>query len=170
MYFKLLLISALFSFSAFADLYDISVKDLKGKPVSLSKYKGKVLLIVNTASKCGYTPQFGELEKLNKMYKDKNFAVLGFPSNDFKQEDLEGGEIAKFCRLSYGVTFDMFAKSSVNGENRNPVYKYLLKDSSDIKWNFEKLLVSKEGKMIKRFPSKVSPLDKELTSAIEAAI
>ncbi|RXJ90904.1 glutathione peroxidase [Arcobacter sp. CECT 8983] len=145
-------------------IYDLKVKDIKGEEVSLSKYKGKVLLIVNIASKCGFTSQYEGLENLYQKYKDKDFMILGFPSNQFaNQEPGTNKEIEDFCRLTFGVDFDMFAKIDVNGENEDPLYTYLKKEASgilgteSIKWNFTKFLVDKNGKVIDRFGSATTP-------------
>jgi glutathione peroxidase len=178
------LISALFilalSSSVFAadSFYSLTPNAIDGKPQSLSLYKGKVLLVVNTASKCGFTPQYKGLEALYKKYKDKGFVVLGFPSNDFnQQEPAKNAEIRKFCELHYGVDFPLFAKNPVGGpENRTevqPVYQWLLANgpsSEPIGWNFEKFLISKDGKILGRYKSKVTPDDPTLTGAIEAAL
>jgi len=149
-------------------IYDFSVKDIEGKDVSLSKYKDKVLLIVNVASKCGFTSQYEGLEELYQKHKDKEFMILGFPSNQFGgQEPGTNKEIAEFCRLTYGVDFDMFGKIDVNGENEDPLYSYLKKEASGIlgteaiKWNFTKFLVDKNGKVIDRFGSSTKPKDIE---------
>ncbi|XPV70643.1 MAG: glutathione peroxidase [Halarcobacter sp.] len=149
-------------------IYDFKVKNIDGQEISLEKYKGKVLLIVNVASKCGFTPQYEGLEKLYKKYKDKEFMILGFPSNQFSnQEPGTNKEIKQFCSLTYGVDFDMFAKVDVNGENEIPLYTYLKKEASgvlgteSIKWNFTKFLVDKNGKVIDRFGSITEPKDIE---------
>ncbi len=145
-------------------IYDFSVKDIEGKEVSMSKYEGKVLLIVNVASECGFTPQYEGLEKLYQTYKDRGLRVLGFPSNQFgKQEPKSDKEIFFFCQGTYDVTFDMFSKVDVNGENAIPLYKYLKKQQSgilwteSIKWNFTKFLVDKDGRVIKRYASSTKP-------------
>jgi len=149
-------------------IYDYNVKDIKDNEISMSKYKNKVLLIVNVASKCGFTGQYEGLENLYKKYKDEDFMVLGFPSNQFSnQEPGSNKEIQEFCRLTYGVEFDMFAKVDVNGENEIPLYTYLKKEASgilgteSIKWNFTKFLVDKDGKVIDRFASTTKPEDIE---------
>ncbi|MBU3013961.1 glutathione peroxidase [Poseidonibacter lekithochrous] len=149
-------------------IYDYNVKDIKDNEISMSKYKNKVLLIVNVASKCGFTGQYEGLENLYKKYKDEDFMVLGFPSNQFSnQEPGSNKEIQEFCRLTYGVEFDMFAKVDVNGENEIPLYTYLKKEASgilgteSIKWNFTKFLVDKDGKVIDRFGSTTKPEDIE---------
>ncbi|MBK5253978.1 MAG: glutathione peroxidase [Peptostreptococcaceae bacterium] len=149
---------------------DLEVTQMNGDTVKLSSFEGKVLLIVNTASKCGFTPQFEGLEELYKKYEDKGLMILGFPCNQFKNQDPgDNKEILEFCQLNYGVTFPMFQKIEVNGENRHPLYQYLIennlsKNSSDIKWNFEKFLVDKNGEIIKRYPSLKKPkaIDKDI--------
>jgi glutathione peroxidase len=155
--------------------YDFNVTGLDGRPTSLEKFKGNVALFVNTASECGYTPQYEGLEKLYLEFKDKGFVVLGFPSNDFGgQEPGTNEEIKSFCSTRYNVTFPMFAKSKVKGSEKIDVYQHLISDASDtseeIKWNFEKFLVDKSGKVIKRFPSRVAPDSSELREAILALL
>lgn len=147
-------------------IYDFKVETIEGKQISLDKYKNKVLLIVNVASKCGFTPQYEGLEKLFKELKDEEFMILGFPSNQFSnQEPGTNQEIQEFCRLTYGVNFDMFAKVDVNGENEIPLYTYLKKEASgflgtsSIKWNFTKFLVNKQGKVVDRYGSTTKPKD-----------
>ena len=156
-------------------IYDIKVKDIDGKDVSMADYKGKVLLIVNVASKCGYTPQYKGLQADYEKYKDKGFVVLGFPCNQFnKQEPGSNEEIKQFCTSKYFVTFPMFDKIEVNGANRHPLYALLAgKDSpfaGNITWNFNKFLIGKDGKILKRFDSKITPESAELTGAVEAAL
>ena len=156
-------------------IYDIKVKDIDGKEVSMADYKGKVLLIVNVASKCGYTPQYKGLQADYEKYKDKGFVVLGFPCNQFNnQEPGTDAEIKQFCASKYFVTFPMFDKIEVNGANRNPLYVLLAgKDSpfpGNITWNFNKFLIGKDGKILKRFDSKITPESSELTQAVEAAL
>ncbi len=152
-------------------IYDFSVKDIDGQEVLMSKYKGKVLLIVNVASKCKFTPQYEGLQKLFDTYKKDNFMILGFPSNQFnEQEPASNNEIKFFCTSTYKVDFDMFAKIDVNGENTSALYKYLKKEATgflwteSIKWNFTKFLVDKNGKVIKRYGSTTTP--KEIESDI----
>ena len=156
-------------------LYDIKLKDIDGKDTTLAAYKGKAVLIVNVASKCGYTKQYSGLEATYQKYKDQGFAILGFPCNQFNgQEPGTNEEIKQFCSSKYGVTFPLFDKLEVNGANRHPLYVALAgKDSpfpGDIKWNFNKFLVGKDGKILKRFDSGVKPDSEELTKAIEAAL
>ncbi len=149
-------------------IYDYNVKDINENDVSMSKYENKVLLIVNVASKCGFTSQYEGLENLYKKYKNEDFMILGFPSNQFSnQEPGSNKEILEFCRLTYGVEFDMFAKIDVNGKNEIPLYTHLKKEapgilgSESIKWNFTKFLVSKDGEVISRFGSTTKPKDIE---------
>ncbi len=149
-------------------IYDFTVKNIDGKDVSLSKYKGKVLLIVNVASKCGFTPQYEGLEKLYDKYKNDDFMILGFPSNQFSnQEPGSNKDIKEFCQLTYGVSFDMFAKVDVNGENEIPLYKHLKSEASgvlgtkSIKWNFTKFLIDPYGKVIDRYGSITKPKEIE---------
>jgi glutathione peroxidase len=143
--------------------YDFSAKKINGQEVSMTEYNGKVLLIVNTASKCGFTPQFKELEELYKDYKDQGFEILGFPCNQFMNQDPAGnGEINSFCQLNYGVTFTMFEKIDVNGKDAHPIYKFLRSQekgllSDGVKWNFTKFLVDSEGKVIRRYAPTTSP-------------
>ncbi|MCE5304301.1 MAG: glutathione peroxidase [Chloroherpetonaceae bacterium] len=142
-------------------IYDFQVETIDGKKQNLEVYKGEVLLIVNTASKCGYTPQYEGLEKLYSDYKDKGFAVLGFPCNQFKgQEPGTNKEIEEFCKLNYDVQFPLFSKIDVNGENAHPLYQYLKansQDNADIRWNFTKFLIDKNGNIIKRYEPAVTP-------------
>lgn len=158
-----------------ASLYEIPVRDIEGQSTSLAPYKGKAILIVNVASKCGYTPQYKDLEALYQNYKDKGLVVVGFPCNQFGgQEPGTSAEIKQFCSLTYGVTFPMFEKIEVNGENRHPLYTALSGDTSPfpgkIGWNFTKFLVDRNGKIIQRFDSKVKPNSPELTGAVDAAL
>ena len=146
------------------DIYDFTVKTITGKEKSMSAYKGKVLLIVNVASKCGFTPQYKGLEELYERYHDRGLEVLGFPCNQFhEQEPEEEKAIQEFCRLNFGVKFDMFAKIDVNGDDAHPLYKFLKKEQSgflgteSIKWNFTKFLVDREGNVLERFGSTTEP-------------
>jgi glutathione peroxidase len=141
-------------------------------PQDLCQYKGKVLLVVNTASYCGFTPQYEGLEKLYAQYAPKGLVVLGFPSGDFgNQEKSNNKDIAEFCFNTYGVKFPMFAKSSVRGDKANPLFAELAKATSQPpKWNFHKYLVDRQGRVVKSFPSQVEPLDARLTKEIEAAL
>lgn len=151
-----------------------TVKSIDGKAVKLSKYQGKVILIVNVASRCGFTPQYKELQKLHKTYGDKGLAILGFPCNQFgRQEPGTEAQIKKFCESKYGVEFDMFAKVDVKGSKQCDLYSYLTKNSKktgDVRWNFEKFLIGKDGKIIDRFSSRVAPNSKKLINAVETAL
>jgi glutathione peroxidase len=156
-------------------LYDIKLKDIDGKDTTLAAYKGKAVLIVNVASKCGYTKQYAGLETTYQKFKDKGFVVLGFPCNQFGgQEPGSNEEIKQFCSSKFNVTFPLFDKIDVNGVGRHPLYIALAgKDSpfpGDIKWNFNKFLISKEGKILSRYDSKVTPESEQLTKDIEAAL
>ena len=153
-------------------VYDFSVETLDGRPAPLADYRGKVLLIVNTASKCGFTPQYEGLEALHRKYVDQGFEVLGFPCNQFgAQEPGNAEEIQSFCSLTYDVTFPMFAKIDVNGPKTHPLYEYLkhekkgLLGSEGVKWNFTKFLVGKDGEVAQRFAPQTTP--KDIESAIE---
>ena len=154
-----------------------TMNDIDGKPVDLATYKGKVILMVNTASQCGYTPQYQELQELYKKHKDAGLVILGFPANNFgEQEPGTNDEIKGFCTKTYGVTFPMFAKVSVKGDDQCPLYKFLTSSDSnpkfagDIKWNFEKFLIGRDGQVVNRFNSKVKPSGEELTKAVEAEL
>ncbi|MDQ0208332.1 glutathione peroxidase [Alkalicoccobacillus murimartini] len=149
-------------------VYDFTVKSSKGEEIPLSKYEGKALLIVNTATKCGFAPQFDGLEKLHQEYADRGFEVLGFPCNQFmNQEPVEDDEMENVCKVNFGVSFPLFAKVDVNGGNAHPLYQYLKKEKkgtigSDVKWNFTKFLVNQHGEVIERFapttkPEKIEP-------------
>ena len=156
-------------------IYDIPVKDINGTDTTLSAYKGKVLLIVNVASQCGFTPQYKGLEAIYKKYSGQGFTVLGFPCNQFGgQEPGTDAQIVQFCTSRYAVTFPMFDKIEVNGANRHPLYVMLAGAGSpfpgNITWNFNKFLISKDGKILKRFDSRVKPESPEVTQAIEAAL
>ena len=146
------------------NFYDFKAVSLQGKEISMETYKGKVTLVVNTASKCGLTPQFEGLEKLYKQYKDKGLVILGFPCNQFaNQEPGSEKDIAEGCLINYGVTFPMFSKVDVNGNNAHPIYKYLKSQlkggllGSNIKWNFAKFLIDKNGKPYKRYSPTTAP-------------
>ena len=157
-----------------ASIYDFKALTSNGKELDFNQFRGKVLLIVNTASKCGFTPQFAGLEELNKKYRDKGLVILGFPCNQFAQQDpWSDEEISNFCQVNYGVTFQMMKKIDVNGENESPIYTYL-KDKTknilgeDIKWNFTKFLISPNGKKIKRYAPTVKPsrLEKDIEAML----
>src|SRR5215470_4843530 len=153
---------------------NFTMNSIDGKPVDLSKYQGQVVLMVNVASECGYTPQYEGLEGLHKKYAAKGLRILGFPSNDFgQQEPGTNSEIAQFCKQNYGVEFDMFSKIVVKGAGQAPLYKYLTghpKFRGDVAWNFEKFLVGRQGEVIARYKSEVEPLSREMESAIETAL
>lgn len=156
-------------------IYDFSARSIDGHEVPLAQYKGKVLMVVNTASKCGFTPQYAGLEELYKQYKDRGLVILGFPCNQFgAQEPGAEAEIAQFCELNYGVTFPIFAKIDVNGPDAHPLFKFLKSEQSGllgaiglgaIKWNFTKFLVDRSGKVVDRFAPATAPAD--LTPAVE---
>lgn len=152
-------------------VYDFSFTSIEGKEVKMSQFKGKKILIVNTASKCGYTPQYKELEELHKKYGSR-LVVIGFPANNFgQQEPGSNAEIAEFCEKNYGVTFLLAEKVDVKGENIHPLFKFLIEQDNpdftgDINWNFEKFLIDENGKLIHRYRSKVKPLDPILVSQL----
>ena len=158
-----------------SDLREIPLKDIDGKETSLKAYDGKVLLVVNVASKCGYTPQYEALEATYKKYKEQGLVVLGFPCNDFgAQEPGTNEEIKQFCSSKYNVTFPMFDKLHVKGAEQHPLYAALCgKDSpypGPVKWNFGKFIIGRDGKIVKRFDSKATPDSQEVTQAIETAL
>ncbi|MFZ1279720.1 MAG: glutathione peroxidase [Ignavibacteriaceae bacterium] len=157
------------------NIKQIIVKDINGKPVNLSDYKGKILLIVNVASYCGYTKQYAGLEEIYKKYKDKGFEILAFPCNQFgEQEPGTNEEIKNFCSSKFDVTFKLFDKIDVNGKDKSPLYSILTDNEvtgkADIKWNFEKFLIDKNGNVVARYTSKVEPNSEELISVIEKEI
>lgn len=173
----LIILSATFTTGIMTDsIYEFTMNDIDNKPVQLSKYKGKVVLIVNVASKCGFTYQYEALQKLYAGYKDKDFVILGFPANNFmNQEPGTNSEIKEFCTLEYGVEFPMFSKISVKGKDKAELFNYLTSTDNpdfddEVSWNFEKFLINKEGKLIRRFKSKTEPDSKELKDAINSAI
>ena len=160
-----------------SSVYDFKMKNIDGSEVKLETYKGKVVMIVNTASKCGLTPQYEGLQAVYDKYKDKDFVVLGFPANNFMgQEPGSDTEIKEFCTLKYKVSFPMFSKISVKGADQHPLYTYLTNEQSnpgfsgDISWNFEKFLIGKDGKTLARFSPKVKPDDQSVIDAIEKAL
>lgn len=156
------------------NVHSFTMKTIDGKDQPLSEYKGKALLIVNVASKCGFTPQYKGLEELYQKYKDRGLVVLGFPANNFMgQEPGTDAEIKEFCSLKYNATFPMFSKISVKGKDIDPLYQYLTTQSGfdgDIAWNFNKFLVNKDGQVVARFGSRSEPMSKELTEKIEELI
>lgn len=154
-----------------ATIYDFNVKDIDGKPVALKTYRGKVLLVVNTASKCGYTPQYKSLQSVFTQNKSKGLVVLGFPANDFRaQEPGSDADIKEFCTENYQVTFPMFSKISVVSPTRHPLYDFLVKNSdkptTEVEWNFTKFLVDRKGKVRYRFPSKAAPDSPDVVAKI----
>ena len=167
-----LLIMATSLFAA-SGIYSFTLNSIDGKPAPLADYKGKVVLLVNVASQCGYTPQYTALESIYEKYKDQGFVILGFPANNFgAQEPGTNEEIKTFCTRKYSVTFPMYSKISVKGADQAPLYTYLTKDtgagiSGEIKWNFTKFLVDRNGNVIQRFEPAVTPDSKDVTGAIE---
>ena len=168
---KIIILASLLSLMlSGTSIYDFKVASLDGKEIDLAKYKGKKVLIVNTASECGYTPQYAELQKLSETYKGK-LVVIGFPANNFGgQEPGSNEKIGEFCKKNFGVTFPMAAKVSVTGDDAAPLFKYLTAEAKKlgtpdpvIKWNFTKFLIDEKGKLVKVFPSKVSPMSEEIT-------
>ncbi len=158
-------------------MYEFTMKNIDGEDVKLDAYEGKVVMIVNVASKCGLTPQYEALQALYEKYKDRGFAVLGFPANNFMgQEPGTEEEIKDFCNLNYNVTFPMFAKISVKGADQHPFYTFLTNPQTnpgfdgDITWNFEKFLADRSGKIIARFSPKTTPDDPEVVKAVEQAL
>jgi glutathione peroxidase len=154
-------------------IYDFKVEGLEGGTIDFSKFKGKKILIVNTASKCGYTPQYADLEKLYEQYKD-NLVIVGFPANNFMFQEPKGNkDIAEFCQKNYGVKFPMAAKISVKGKDMAPIYQWLTNkdynhyESTSVGWNFQKYLIDEKGNLVAMFPSKVTPMSEEILSAIK---
>ena len=158
-------------------IYSLTVTDIDGKPTPLSQFRGKVLLVVNVASRCGYTPQYEQLQALYARYKDRGLVVVGFPANNFMgQEPGSNQEIKEFCTRKYNVTFPMMSKISVKGADQAPLYQYLTDPAKnptyggDIKWNFTKFLIDRNGNIVNRFEPKTEPDDAEVIAAIEAAL
>lgn len=151
--------------------YDFKYSDTKKNSIDFSSLKGKVVMIVNIATRCGYTGQLDDIEKLFKKYQSKNFKIIGFPSNDFGEQTPENNEqVGNFCRLKYGATFPIIEKQNVIGNNKTELYKWLNSQKGfeeEVKWNFEKFIIGRNGKIIARFPSQVEPLDSKIISAIE---
>ena len=159
------------------EVLNFTMNSLGGQPVNLSKYQGRVVLIVNTASECGYTYQYEGIQALHKKYASQGLSVLGFPSNDFgQQEPGTNAEIQQFCKANYGVEFEMFSKIDVLGESKAPLYRFLTSKSTnpqwagDVSWNFEKFLIDREGRIVGRFLSAVEPMSAEVTGAVESAL
>ena len=180
---SIILVLALMSFTGVQDnektattVHDFELNNINGENIPLKKFEGQVLLIVNTASECGYTPQYEGLQSLYEEYKDKGVAVLGFPANNFGgQEPGTDEEIKQFCKVNYGVTFPMFSKISVKGDDINPLFDYLTSQSNpdftgEIKWNFEKFLIGKDGQLLRRFRSDVTPQSDQIINAIDKAL
>jgi len=161
------------SLFAASSIYDFTLPSIDGKPAPLSNYKGKVILLVNVASRCGFTPQYTALESSYEKYKDQGFVILGFPANNFgSQEPGTNQEIKTFCQSKYSVTFPMYGKVSVKGDDQTPLYSYLTKEANpavkgDIKWNFTKFLVDRNGKVVARFEPDVTPDAPQVTAEIE---
>lgn len=158
-------------------IYDFKMKTLSGKEKSLADYKGKVILIVNVASKCGLTPQYKDLEAIFEKYKDSGFMILGFPANNFLwQEPGTDKEISEFCQVNYGVTFDMFSKISVKGKDIHPLYQFLTKkeysqiENAPVSWNFQKFLIDKNGKIIRSISPKTKVTEPEIIKEIESLL
>lgn len=155
-------------------IHDFTVRGIDGKPVALSKFKGKTLLVVNTASRCGFTPQYKSLESLYERYRERGFEVLAFPANNFmNQEPGTDEEIAQFCSTKYDVSFPLFSKISVKGKDIAPLYAWLTTDSGypgDIEWNFNKFLVGPDGKVVARFGSRTDPLSEDVTGKLDALL
>ncbi|MEW6467422.1 MAG: glutathione peroxidase [Bacteroidota bacterium] len=174
---KILLVMSvltLFGFDDTTSFYDFKVKDIEGKDFDFGTLKGKKVMIVNTASECGYTPQYADLQKLYEQYKDKNFVIIGFPANNFGgQEPGTNADIRQFCSKNFGVTFPMMEKISVKGDDTHEVYKWLTSkkrngvSDAEVKWNFWKFLIDENGKWSKSLSSKVAPLDDEIVKWIE---
>jgi glutathione peroxidase len=159
-----------------ASFHSFTMKDIRGKEVNLAAYKGKTVLVVNTASKCGYTPQYKELQALYEKYAGKDFVILGFPANEFGgQEPGSDESIAEFCEVNYGVKFPMFSKTVVKGDGIHPLFRMLTSAENpdfkgEINWNFEKFLIDEDGKLVRRFRSRTTPMSAELTGAIDRLV
>ena len=155
-------------------VYSFAMKTMDGKERPLSEYRGNVLLVVNVASRCGYTPQYKDLQAVYEKYKERGLRILAFPANNFGgQEPGTDEEIMEFCETNYNVSFDMFSKISVKGEDQHPLYRYLTTESpfqGEVKWNFQKYLVDRKGNVVAMFPSKMKPTDKELEQRLEALL
>lgn len=155
--------------------FDLSANSIAGKTVNFSTYRGNVILVVNTASQCGFTPQLKDLEEIYKQYSSKGFIILGFPSNDFKQEKGENSEVQSFAKKEYGISFPLFDKAPVTGPNKQPVYKFLTENKpgalfKDVTWNFEKFLINRKGQVIERYSSITRPNSSAVKKAIEQAL
>jgi glutathione peroxidase len=176
------IVSLIFPHRSLADtgslpaIHEFKVKSIEGEQIDLSTYKGKVLLIVNTASQCGFTPQYEDLENLYNKYREQGFTVLGFPANNYGgQEPGSNKEIKEFCKVRFGVTFPLFEKNDVSGENIQPFFKFLTNTANpdlkgDINWNFEKFLINKDGKLVERFGSFTNPMSGKVIKKIESLL
>lgn len=155
-------------------IYDFTMDDIDGKPVSLSQYRGKVLLVVNTASLCGNTPQYSELEKMYETYQEKGFEILAFPANNFgQQEPGTNAEIKGFCLTKYSVRFPLFSKISVKGSDKHPLYQYLTEQSpfpGEVEWNFQKYLIDRSGNIVARYHHRTKPLSDDIVRGVETAL
>jgi glutathione peroxidase len=155
-------------------VYDFTLNDIEGKPVSLSQFRGKVLLLINTASFCGNTPQYTDLEKMYEQYREKGFEILAFPANNFgQQEPGTNAEIKTFCYTKYSLSFPLFSKISVKGDDKHPLYRYLTEQSpfpGEVEWNFQKYLVDRSGKIVARYPHRTKPLVPEIVQDIERVL
>jgi glutathione peroxidase len=164
------------SLFAASGIFDFTLPSIDGKPMPLAEFKGKVILLVNVASRCGFTPQYSALETIYEKYKDQGFVILGFPANNFGgQEPGTNAEIKTFCSTKYSVTFPLYSKVSVKGADETPLYSYLTQETGasiagDIKWNFTKFLVDRHGKVVRRFEPAVTPDSPKVTSAIESLL
>jgi glutathione peroxidase len=170
---RILAVAAVMAASLFgaSGVHEFTLSTIDGSAAPLSAYKGKVLLLVNVASKCGYTPQYAGLQSLYEKYRDRGLVVIGIPANNFGgQEPGTNEEIKTFCTRNYNVSFPMMSKVSVKGSDMAPLYGYLTQTGGDVKWNFTKFLVGKDGRVIERFESKVKPDSAELTAAVEKAL
>jgi glutathione peroxidase len=155
-------------------LYDFTMNDIDGRPVNLSQYRGKVLLLVNTASFCGNTPQYSDLQSMYEQYNEKGFEILAFPANNFgQQEPGSNQEIKSFCFTKYSLTFPLFSKISVKGDDKHPLYRYLTEQSpfpGEVEWNFQKYLVDRSGNIVGRFPHRMKPLAPEIVKEVERVL
>jgi glutathione peroxidase len=158
--------------TAASNIYDFTMKSIDGQPTPLASFRGKVLMVVNVASRCGFTPQYAALESVYEKYKDRGFVIAGFPANNFGgQEPGSDQEIKQFCSAKYNVKFPMFSKISVAGGDQDPLYKYLTSArGGEIEWNFTKFLIGRDGRILNRFPSEVTPDSPEVIAAIEKAV
>jgi glutathione peroxidase len=167
-FFSIILVSGIVSGQNIRSLFDFTVTDIQGNEFPLSQLKGKKILIVNTASKCGFTPQYDDLEKLYNTYKEKKFVIIGFPANNFlKQESGTNEEILNFCRKNYGVTFPMMSKISVKGNDIHPLYKWLTSETkSEVSWNFQKYMIDENGKIVDYVSPNTKPFDPKIINWI----